>query len=50
MYVAGDYQYDLTQLNTLALLNDVVTIVVSNHQPEDQSFAAGYKLLLAKAA
>lgn len=50
MYVAGDYQYDLTQLNTLALLNDVVTIVVSNHQPEDQSFAAGYKLLVAKAA
>ena len=47
-YVDGDYQRDLTTLDTLALGKDVVTIVVSNHQPEDQSFAAGYLLLVSK--
>jgi len=48
MFTLGDYQYDLTQLDTLALAKDVVTIVVSNHQPEAQSFAAGYLLLVSK--
>jgi hypothetical protein len=48
MFVSGDYQYDLTQLDTSALGNDVVTIIVSNHQPEDQSFAAMYRLLVSK--
>jgi immune inhibitor A len=48
MFTSGDYQYDLTQLDTSALGNDVATIVVSNHQPEDQSFAAMYRLLVSK--
>jgi immune inhibitor A len=48
MVTSGDYQYDLTQLNTSALGSDAVTIVVSNHQPEDQSFAAMYRLLVSK--
>ena len=47
IYVDGDYQWGLTQLGTLALGNDVVTIIVSNHQPEDQSFAAEYRLLVS---
>jgi len=46
MYVDGDYQRDLTTLDTLSLGKDVVTIIVSNHQPEDRSFAAGYLLLV----
>jgi immune inhibitor A len=48
VYPEGNYQYDLTTLSTLALGSDVVTIVVSNHQPEAQSFAAGYRLLVSK--
>ncbi|OGN97270.1 MAG: hypothetical protein A2Z77_08615 [Chloroflexi bacterium RBG_13_51_36] len=48
VFTSGDYQYDLTQLNTSALGSDVVTIIVSNHQPEDQSFAAMYRLLVSK--
>lgn len=48
VYTQGNYQYDLTTLNTVALGSDVVTIVVSNHQPEAQSFAAGYRLLVSK--
>ncbi len=48
MYTAGDYQRDLTTLSTLALDADVVTIIVGNHQPEDQSFAAEYLLLVSK--
>jgi bacillopeptidase F (M6 metalloprotease family) len=47
MFGAGDYQYDVTQLSTLALGRDVVTIIVSNHQPEAQSFAAEYRLLVS---
>jgi hypothetical protein len=47
MYVDGDYQRDVTQLSTLALGSDVVTIIVSNHQPEEQSFAAAYRLLVS---
>jgi len=47
MYVDGNYQRDLAVLSTLALGSDVVTIIVSNHQPEDQSFAAEYRLLVS---
>jgi hypothetical protein len=47
IFVYGNYQWDLTQLNTLALASDVVTIIVSNHQPEGQSFAAAYRLLVS---
>jgi hypothetical protein len=46
-YVAGNYQYDTTTLNTLSLNKDVVTIILSNHQPEDQSFPAPYRLLVS---
>jgi immune inhibitor A len=48
IFTEGNYQYDMTQLDTSALGNDVVTIVVSNHQPEDQSFASMYLLLVSK--
>ncbi len=48
MYTDGSYQRDVTTLSTLALNKDVVTIIVSNHQPEDQSFAAEYLLLVSK--
>jgi immune inhibitor A len=47
MYPDDGYQYDSTTLSTLALGKDVVTIILSNHQPEDQSFAAGYRLLVS---
>ena len=46
--VAGDYQVDLTALDTLALNRDKVTIVVSNHLPEATSFPAPYRLLVEK--
>jgi len=46
-FVLREYQYVLTELNTLALGSDVVTIIVSNHQPEDRSFATGYRLLVS---
>ena len=48
IYTSGNYQYDLTTLSTLALGSGAVTIVVSNHQPEAQSFAAMYRLLVSK--
>ena len=47
IFVDGGYQWDLTRLSTLALGSDVVTIIVSNHQPEAQSFAAAYRLLVS---
>jgi len=42
------YQWDFTTLDTLNLNRDEVTIVVSNHLPEDTSFPAGYLLLVEK--
>ena len=48
IYVDGTYQRDLTLLDTLNLNNDVVTIVLSNHLPEDTSFPATYRLLVEK--
>jgi hypothetical protein len=47
-YALRDYEYSYTRLNTRALRDDVVTIIVSNHQPEDQSFDAMYRLLVSK--
>lgn len=44
----GGYQWDFTTLDTLALNRDVVTIIVSNHLPEDTSFPAHYLLLVEK--
>ena len=48
VYVDGIYQRDLTVLNTLNLNSDRVTIIVSNHLPEDTSFPASYRLLVEK--
>jgi hypothetical protein len=48
IYVDGNYQRDYTTLDTLGLQNDEVTIIVSNHLPEDTSFPAGYLLLVEK--
>jgi hypothetical protein len=48
MVVVGDYQRDITTLDTLNLNRDEVTIVVSNHLPEDTSFPAFYQLLVEK--
>jgi immune inhibitor A len=44
----GGYQWDFTTLDTLALNRDMVTIIVSNHLPEDTSFPAHYLLLVEK--
>lgn len=44
----GGYQWDFTTLDTLGLNRDVVTIIVSNHLPEDTSFPAHYLLLVEK--
>ena len=48
IYVDGVYQRDRTVLNTLNLNSDRVTIIVSNHLPEDTSFPASYRLLVEK--
>ena len=48
IYLDGEYQRDITTLDTLALNRDEVTIVVGNHLPEDTSFPAGYLLLVEK--
>jgi len=48
MYLDGDYQRDLTTLDTLSLNRDQVTIIVSNHLPEEMSFPAPYLLLVEK--
>jgi bacillopeptidase F (M6 metalloprotease family) len=44
----GTYQRDLTTLATSTLNSDAVTVIVSNHQPEAVSSAAGYRLLVSK--
>jgi hypothetical protein len=44
----GAYQRDFTSLDTSTLNNDVVTVVMSNHQPEAVSSPAGYRLLVSK--
>lgn len=46
--VNGAYQRDRTTLNTLNLNQDVVTIVLSNHLPEEKSFQSNYTLLVEK--
>lgn len=48
IYVDGAYQKDVTVLNTLNLNRDEVTVVVSNHLPEETSFPAPYRLLVEK--
>jgi immune inhibitor A len=48
IFVDGDYQWDSTALDTLALNRDEVTIIVSNHLPEATSFPAHYLLLVEK--
>jgi hypothetical protein len=45
---AGVFQTDTTVLDTSALNRDEVTIIMSNHQPEANSAAAGYRLLVSK--
>jgi hypothetical protein len=47
-FVSGEYQWDFTALGTLGLNNDAVTIVLSNHLPEETSFPAHYLLLVEK--
>lgn len=47
-YVDGSFQRDLTTLNTVNLNNDIVTIILSNHLPEDKSFTSTYRLLVEK--
>jgi immune inhibitor A len=48
MYVDDNYQRDLTVLDTLNLNSEAVTIVLSNHLPEDTSFPGSYRLLVEK--
>ena len=46
----GDYQYGYTTLDTRRLQGDSVTIIVSNHQPEETPFTAEYLLLVKKGS
>ena len=48
IYPDGDYQVDHTILNTQNLNRDQVTIILSNHLPEETSFPASYQLLVEK--
>jgi immune inhibitor A len=48
IYLDGIYQRDLTILNTQNLTSDAATIILSNHLPEDTSFPASYRILVAK--
>jgi immune inhibitor A len=48
IYVDGLFQRDATTLDTLNLNRDAVTIVLSNHLPEQSPFAASYRLLVEK--
>ena len=48
VYFDGVYQRDFTTLDTLGSTKDEVTIVMSNHLPEDTSFPAHYLLLVEK--
>jgi len=48
LFLSGDYWFDFTTLDTLDLNRDEVTIVVSNHLPEETSFPASYRLLVEK--
>ena len=48
IYPDGVFQRDLTTLNTQNLNRDQVTIIVSNHLPEETSFPAFYQLLAEK--
>ncbi len=44
----GGYQWDFTTLDTKYLNRDMVTIILSNHLPEDMQFPAEYTLLVKK--
>ena len=44
----GNYQWDFTTLDTSDVQNDVATIIMSNHLPENTSFPASYQLLVEK--
>lgn len=48
IFIEGEYQRDLTSVDTLGLTKDVATIILSNHLPEDTSFPATYLLLVEK--
>jgi hypothetical protein len=50
IYVDGTYQRDLTTLNTQYLNRNQVTIILSNHLPEETSFPASYRLLVKKGS
>ena len=39
------YQWDFTTLDTQYLNRDTVTLIISNHHPEDTQFPAGYLLV-----
>ena len=46
--VLDGYQVDLTYLDTQSLKNDVVTIIMGNHLPEETTFSSEYLLLVEK--
>jgi immune inhibitor A len=48
IYVSDNYQKDITSLNTQKLNRDKVTIVLSNHLPENGQFSSKYILLVNK--
>ena len=48
MFIPGNYQEDFTSLDTINLNRDAVTIVLSNHLPEDKIFPSRYTLLVEK--
>lgn len=50
MFISGNYQKDFTSLDTKNLNRDVVTIVLSNHLPEDKIFPSRYTLLVEKGS
>lgn len=50
MLNSDDYQNDFTSLDTRNLYSNEVTIVLSNHLPEDKMFPSRYTLLVKKGS
>ena len=50
MLNSGNYQNDFTSLDTRNLYNDEVTIVLSNHLPEDKMYPSRYTILVKKGS